>query len=241
MEDEMLDLIGAIAGMMAIMINAVAIAGALSLSSRQKWLFGAIAGGWIGLASGLGAAGALAFSPEQKIPLVGVLVAAPLLIAAGFWAGSPRFRAAILAIPMPLLIGLNTSRVVGVLFLALLAAGRLSGPFPWSAGLGDIITGVLALPVARLAMAGAARNSAAISRWNLFGAADLIAAVTLGLASAQGSPFHLIHAGVGSEAMQHLPFSLVPTVLVPFYLLTHTAVALQISARAHRIGQAQPA
>ena len=228
----MIDLIGSIAGMMAIMINALAIAGALSLSLRQRLLFGAIAGAWVGLASGLGAAGALAFSPDQKVPLVGVLAGAPILIAAGVWAGSPKFRSTILAIPMPLWIGLNTSRVLGVLFLALLSAGRLSGPFPYSAGLGDILTGLFALPVARLAMSGSAGSAHTIARWNLFGTADLIAAVALGLISAQGSPVQLIHMGVGSEAMQYLPFSLVPTVLVPFYLLTHAAVAVQLSARA---------
>jgi hypothetical protein len=229
----MIDLIGSVAGMMAIMINVLAIAGAL----RRRLLFGAIAGAWVGLASGLGAAGALAFSPDQKVPLVGVLAGAPILIAAGLWAGSPRFRSAILAIPMPLLIGLNTSRVLGVLFLALLAAGRLSGPFPYSAGLGDILTGLFALPVARLAMSGSADSGHAIARWNLFGAADLIAAVALGLTSAQGSPLQLIHRGVGSEAMQYLPFSLVPTVLVPFYLLTHAAVAAQLSARSSSFGK----
>jgi hypothetical protein len=237
----MLDLIGAIAGMMAIMINALVIAGALPLSLRRRVLFGVGAGIWVGLASGLGAAGALAFSPDQKVPLVGVLVSAPLLVAAILWASSARFRAAILAIPMPLLIGLNTSRVLGVLFLALLAAGRLSGPFPYSAGIGDIITGALALPVARLAMAGSAGAGLRITLWNLFGAADLVAAIALGLTSAEGSPLQLIHAGVGSEAMQHLPFSLVPTLLVPFYLLTHAAVAAQLSARAEHLGNAQPA
>jgi len=241
MEFDVIDLIGSITGMMAIMINALAIAGALSLSLRQRVLFGVIAGAWVGLASGLGAAGALAFSPDQKVPLLGVLAGAPILIAAGLWASSPRFRTAILAIPMPLLIGLNTSRVLGVLFLTLLAAGRLSGPFPYSAAIGDIVTGLFALPVARLALSGSARSGVAITRWNLFGAADLIAAVALGLASAQGSPVQLIHMGVGSEAMQFLPFSLVPTVLVPFYLLTHAAVAAQLSARAQRLGHAQVA
>jgi hypothetical protein len=241
MEDEMLNLIGGSAGMMAIMIDAVVIAGAVQLSLRQRVLFGAIIGAWVGLASGLGAAGALIFSPDQKVPLLGVLVAAPIVIAAGFWARSPRLRTAVLAIPMPVLIGLNTSRVLGVLFLALLAEGRLSGPFPYSAGLGDMITGALALSVARLAMNGSARDDAVVARWNLFGAADLVAAIALGLGSARGSPVQIFHGGVGSEAMQHLPFSLVPTVLVPFYLLTHAAVAAQLSARKRRLGHAQPA
>jgi hypothetical protein len=237
MEVSMIDLIGATVGMMAVMINALAIAGALQLSFPQRLTFGAVAGAWIGLASGLAAAGALEFSPQQKVPLIGVLVSAPLMITAALWAGSPRFRASLMAIPMQLLIGLNSLRVLGVLFLVLTVAGRLSGPFPYSAGFGDIITGILAIPVARLALSGSPQAARAIAWWNLFGILDLVAAVTLGITSAQGSPLQLIHAGVGSEAMQHLPFSLVPTVLVPFYLVTHAVVFAQLSARAERRGR----
>jgi hypothetical protein len=35
---------------------------------------------------------------------------------------------------------------------------------------------------------------------------------------------------VGSAAMQYLPYCLVPTVLVPFYLITHAIVAAQLAA-----------
>jgi len=71
----------------------------------------------------------------------------------------------------------------------------------------------------------------AIMRWNIFGTLDLFAAIGLGITSAAGSPLQLIHAGVGSEAMQYLPFCLVPTVLVPFYLITHAIIAAQLSAQ----------
>ena len=61
----------------------------------------------------------------------------------------------------------------------------------------------------------------------------LVAAVGLGITSALGSPPQLIHAGVGSEAMQYLPFCLIPTVLVPFYLITHALIAAQL--RGHEL------
>jgi hypothetical protein len=231
MEALMLDLAGTVLEMMAIMINVVAIAGALSLSLGRRLGLGAIAGAWVGLATGLGAAGALVGSPTQPVPVIGVLLATPLVVTAGLWVGSARFRAALTAIPMPLLIGLNTLRVLGVLFLALAAVGRLAGPFPYSAGWGDIITGALAIPVARLAMRSPSRGGLAIAAWNAFGTVDLIAAVTLGVVSIPGSPLQLIHAGVGSEAIQHLPYSLIPTVLVPFFLITHATVAAQLARR----------
>ena len=144
----MLDLIGAIAGMTAVAINLVAFTGVLPGSLARRLILAAIGGAWVGLASGLGAAGKLAFSPQQPVPLVGVLFAVPLLTVGALALRYAKVRSTLLAIPMPLLISLNALRVLGVLFLLLAAAGRLSGPFPYSAGWGDIITGAFAIPLA---------------------------------------------------------------------------------------------
>jgi hypothetical protein len=173
------------------------------------------------------------------VPLVGVLFAVPLLIVGALAVASPNVRSALMSVPMPILIGLNALRMLGVLFLFLVAAGRLSCPFLFSAGWGDIITGLLAIPLT-LAVARSARPPVGpIVLWNMFGTLDLVAAVVLGLTSAAGSPVQLIHAGVGSAAMQYEPFCLVPTVLVPFYLITHGIVFAQLS-RQHVL-QAAPA
>jgi hypothetical protein len=45
----------------------------------------------------------------------------------------------------------------------------------------------------------------AFAAWNMFGMLDLVVAVTFGLISRNGSPMQLIHAGVGTAAMQTLP------------------------------------
>jgi hypothetical protein len=130
-----------------------------------------------------------------------------------------------------MLIGLNILRMLGVLFLFLAAAGRLSGPFPFSAGWGDIITGAFAIPLALAVARSESPPLGAVLLWNIFGTLDLVAAVVLGITSAAGSPLQLIHAGVGSDAMQHEPFYLVPTVLVPFYLITHGIIFAQLARR----------
>ena len=225
----MLDLIGWIVVMAAVGINLVAFTHAVSGTLARRLTLGGIAAGWVGLASALGAAGQLAFSPGNPVPLIGVLLALPLLATGVLVLGSVRAREVLLAIPMPLIIGLNSLRVLGVLFLLLAASGRLSGPFPYFAGIGDIITGAVALPLAvRVARSG--RASSAVGRWNLFGALDLVVAVFLGITSAAGSPLQLIHGGPGSEAIQYLPYCLIPTVLVPFYLMSHAIVAAQLAA-----------
>jgi hypothetical protein len=128
-------------------------------------------------------------------------------------------------------VRLNIVRVFAVLFLMLAAEGRLTGPFPYSAAWGDIITGIVAVPVLWLLKGGNARYTTAIAAWNLFGAADLVLAIAFGITSAEGSPLQLF-PGPGSEAMQHAPWSFVPTVLVPIWLILHAIIAVRL-LRAH--------
>jgi hypothetical protein len=218
--DIMLDLIGAIVGMSAVGVNLVLITHAVSGTLVQRLSLGAMVGAWVGLAS------------DNPVPVLGVLAALPLLLVAALALLSPKARAALLALPLPLLIGVNSMRVLGILFLFLAANGRLSGPFPYAAGLGDIITGVLAIPLALNIARSGQVSARAIRRWNVFGALDLV--VALGVTSAVGSPLQLIHGGVGSQAMQYLPFCLVPTVLVPLYLISHAIVAAKLAAAGRR-------
>ena len=136
--------------------------------------------------------------------------------------------------PTAVMVALNIVRVFAVIFLMLATAGRLTGPFPYSAAWGDIITGVVAVPVLWLLKGGGARYNTAIAAWNLFGAADLVLAIAFGVTSAEGSPLQLF-PGPGSEAMQHAPWSFVPTVLVPIWLIPHAIIAAQL--RRAKLGQ----
>jgi len=182
-------------------------------------------GAWIALAVEVTAAGAVTASPLVLL----VLFILPLL-AAGLAATSAGGRAAMMAIPAPLIIALNAMRAVGVLMLIAAAAGSMSGPFPYFAGIGDVITGIFALPVARLA----SRNPRDIRvlEWNIFGGLDLIVAVSLGVISANGSPLQLIHAGAGSAEITTLPWALIPLVLVPTFLIGHALVFAHLRAAA---------
>ena len=89
-------------------------------------------------------------------PLVGAMVVPPPIIVGIAAILSQRVRTTLLAVPTETLIGLNAMRVFGAFFLLLAAAGRLSGPFPYSAGWGDVITGLMAIPLAMRVARGAA-------------------------------------------------------------------------------------
>ncbi|HTB97540.1 MAG TPA: hypothetical protein VK716_11065 [Terracidiphilus sp.] len=234
-----LHLADAIITLAIIAVDLMAITLALSGSLTRRLALAAVGGAWVGLALYLGASGKLAFTPGSPVPLVGVLLAIPLITAGVAALASAQVRCAFRDLPMHLLIGLNAMRILGVLFLLDLATGSLSGPFPWFAGLGDILTGALAIPLAQKLAAGRPVSAPSIAVWNALGTLDLLLAVVLGITTAPGSPLHLVHTGVGSQAMQYLPLSLVPTVLVPFYLVTHALVAARL--RIHATSPAAPA
>ena len=229
----MLDFIGMVitAALMVLVVNALTTF--IDVSRAAKITLAAVIGVWIGLAAATAGAGWLTIS--RPVPVVGLFVAVPLL-AAALATAWPATRNAMLSIPMPVMVALNIVRVFAVLFLLLAAEGRLTGPFPYSAAWGDIITGVIAVPVLWLLKEGGARYTTAIAAWNLFGAADLVLAIAFGITSAEGSPLQLF-AGPGSEAMQHAPWSFVPTVLVPVWLILHAIIALQLHRA--KLGQAR--
>jgi hypothetical protein len=225
----MLDFIGIIVSATLMMFVFNAFLTFMEIPRGTKLALAGAIGLWIGVCAAVASAGWLEVS--RPFPVIGIFVALPL-IAAAVATAWPAARAAMLSVPMPLLIGLNIGRVFAVLFLLLAAEGRLAGPFPHSAGWGDIITGIFAVPALWLAKDASAKHTTAIAAWDLFGAADLVMAIALGVTSAQGSPLQLFHTAPGSAAMQFLPWSFVPTVLVPFWLIIHAIVWAQLRRRA---------
>src|SRR5262245_23345477 len=219
----MLDFLGTVATAALIVFIVGTLLVFIEASRPAKvWLAGLL-GLWVGIAAAGSAAGWAATA--RPFPVMGLFLAAPLTAAAVATAW-PAARRAMLSLPLPLLVGLNIGRVFAVLFLLLGVAGRLSGPFPHSAGWGDIITGVVALPLIGLAR-DPARHRTVLHLWNAFGMLDLILAIAIGVMSAEGSPLQ-VFPGPGSEAMQHLPWSFVPTVLVPLWMILHAIVWVKL-------------
>jgi hypothetical protein len=160
------------------------------------------------------------------------------VVAAGITALlSAKVRESLLALPVTLLVGLNVMRIFGGFFLLLALQDRLSGPFPQSAGWGDVIVGLTAIPLTLAIARNPEDHRGALLAWNVFGTLDLIAAVTLGIISAPGSPLQLLGGTIGSTAVWMLPWSTIPTLLVPFYLITHGVIFAHL-ARANRVAMA---
>jgi hypothetical protein len=184
-------------------------------------------GAWFVVAALLGATGVFA-SPVLPVGVaVGIAVFAPVIAFSGRVA-----RTRGLGIPLTTLVAVHVGRILGASFLLLYWAGRLPSTFAHSAGYGDIATGVLAIP-----LVWAIRNQVPGWRWftgawNLLGMADLLAAVTLGVGSAPGSPVRFIYEAPGSGVIVAFPWVLIPAFFVPLYLLTHIAIFAKLAASA---------
>jgi hypothetical protein len=229
----MLDLIGTtvLTATMAVNFNATIVG--MPLSPAQRLTTAAMAGLWIGLAIALATIGIYA-ATAAPVPVVGVMAGLPLIGLGLAALLSARLRDVLLALPVTLLVGLHILRIATGGFILLLALqGRLSGPFPESAGWGDVTVGLIAIPLTVAIARELPFYRVALLAWNVLGTLDLVTAVWLGISSAPGSPLQRFGETIGSTAMWTLPWSNIPTLLVPFYLITHGIIFARL-ARADR-------
>ncbi|MGH7322585.1 MAG: hypothetical protein ACRELA_23600 [Candidatus Rokuibacteriota bacterium] len=224
----MIDMIGAIAGTAVYAVLVGVLVGFSPVGGPTRLAAFAAAAGWGGIIVAVAALGGFAPGATGPFPAPVFAFVGFLTLLFGGWFLLPRFRSALLSVPLPALVGLNAARLGGVFFLILAADGRLSAPFAPVAGAGDMVVAVLAIPLAAMAARGAQERPAWLGAWNALGALDLIIAVSLGLLSAPNTPFRVFTEGPGTLAMTALPWIMVPAILVPLYLLVHFTIAVKL-------------
>jgi hypothetical protein len=172
------------------------------------WLIGAI----------LLAAGNVFGTDTPRIPIVLLTT-----LAGGYLLLFSRtFREIIGAIPQHWLIAIQTFRILGGFFLVRYFQGELSGVFAIPAGVGDVLTGLLAPLVAYWWVAGKPYARPAAIAWNLFGMADLVNAVALGV----------VTGGGGGNIV--FPIVLIPIYAVPRAFLVHSYSLIGLLRRSSR-------
>jgi hypothetical protein len=193
---------------------------------------------WFVAVVALAGSGALVWGLQLGAPLLGLSIVAPIVILVALATVVPATSRALASIPLPALIGVHAIRILGFLFLLLLAVGRLCAPFAPSAGWGDIIAGATAMPVAWALSTRGARVRWLVLLWNSFGLLDLLAAATLGMTSAPGSPLQLFFDPPGSTVMGTLPWAIIPVFLVPQLIVGHLTVYRRLGRSADNLGRA---
>jgi hypothetical protein len=168
----------------------------------------------------------------STLPLVPMAIFLPVIVGVPILLRSKRIGEVLDAMPTSWLVGLQVYRVLGGIFLVGWARGAIPSLFALPAGIGDVTTGLLALPVA---YALAARNRGAVRgaiAWNIFGLLDFTIAVGIGLATAPG-PFQFIVPSVPNAGLGLYPTVLIPAFAVPSSILLHVLSLRQLS-RARR-------
>jgi hypothetical protein len=190
--------------------------------SAGLWVpFAVLLCGWFVSAFYAGARHAYA-GHGHRFPLIAVQILAPIVAAYVLVIAIPALRRAVQAIPPASLVGIQAVRIVGALFLAALALDQLPAAFALPAGIGDVIVGLSAIPLAFALARNAPQARRWALAWNVFGLLDLLVAVATGFLSSS-NPFRLIYENPPADQLSALPLVMIPAFGVPLFALLHFA------------------
>jgi hypothetical protein len=164
------------------------------------------------------------------LPLLPLAIFLPVIIGAPLLLLSKRVGQVLDAMPASWLVALQLYRVFGSWALAAGLRGALPSVFGVPSGIGDVLTGVLAVPAAIAVATGTAQGRRAAIAWNILGLADFAVAITLGFITSPGR-FQLIVPDVPSIGAGAYPGVLTPAFVVPSSILLHALSLRQLRRR----------
>jgi len=205
-------------------------------SGRTRFLVRGAVVVWFLIALGASLSGVLAQARGSQVPVLAFAVAAPIVVFVLWYASSAAFRRFVLSFDVGRLVLVQTSRVIGGVFLVQYALGTLPGSFALPAGLGDVLVGVTAPFVARAAWSRTASGTRLVVLWCVLGIADLVTAVTLGALNSQTS-IGLLAGEVSTAPVGTFPLSLIPTFLVPLAAILHLITLRRVLEPVHVGGE----
>lgn len=181
-------------------------------------------GAWLGAALLLAPAPASLLTRDRfyitpLIPLFSVVPVAILLMA--LWR-SAALRRVLAVLPLPALVGVQLYRIIGAVFLILLAQGQIPAHFALPAGWGDVMIGVTA-PLVALALARGVQGGRTLAiAWSVLGLLDLVVAVGMGTGLLATFVAPSLDPRVPpTGAMGVFPMMMVPAFAVPLSVLLH--------------------
>jgi hypothetical protein len=171
-----------------------------------------------------------AFKPgAAAIPVLPIATLGPVVLAVPILLRSRLIGEVLDAMPASWMVALQVLRVNGFAFLIGWVYGTVPGVFALPAGIGDMLTGLLAVPVAISLGSGSGESRRAAIAWNIFGLLDFAIALSIGFAIA----FRLIETGAASATGGLYPAVMIPAFGVPTWIILH-AVSLRQLSRGNR-------
>ncbi|MFM7333713.1 MAG: hypothetical protein ACKO2N_14930 [Tabrizicola sp.] len=152
-------------------------------------------------------------------PLALAAVLPPLLYLLA-WRLVPGVRAWVASLDLGWIVGAQTFRVIGTVFVMLWAMGDLPTAFGLTAGLGDMAVGLFALTVVLAVERKAAGWEGQVRTLVVVGLLDFVAAFGTATLSGQGFPLQLPGEGAPVLMLQ-LPMAMIPAFGVPLFIILH--------------------
>jgi hypothetical protein len=144
-----------------------------------------------------------------------------MVILFGIIGNTKLFKKLLRSITLESLITMHMFRFVGVFFIILYSYHLLPTEFAFSAGMGDIITALLAFPVARMVLKGKSWNIKAVYAWNIFGILDILTLLVIAVLDVKHD---IVTGGNGDREMTIFPFVWFPAFAPATILFLHTVI-----------------
>jgi hypothetical protein len=181
---------------------------------------------WLALVWNLALSGV--FQPiPGRLPRLPIAILLPVIVGLFVVLGSKLIAAFLDATPGSWLIALQVYRIFGGIFIVNWVNGTAPALFAWPAGIGDMLTGIMALPVALLLASRAEGARRTALAWNIFGLVDLAIAITLGTLSSPG-PLQLFGFEIPAALLGTYPTVMIPAFAVPSSILLHALSIRQL-------------
>lgn len=195
--------------------------GSRPIPQRIAWISIIGLSAWAGAAIFLGSRNMFRIHEDVVLPPP-IAAAAMLPILIGFLAFQywEPFRRLIFRLPQHWLIALQVYRITGGVFLVIYGLDLVPGVFALTSGWGDLITGLLAIPVAYFCYKQTPWAKKTAVAWNYLGLVELIILIPFGLLSSP-SPIQTLALEQPNLVTSTWPSVLAPTFHVPLGILLH--------------------
>ena len=161
------------------------------------------------------------------VPPLPIAIFAPVLVGLFLLMRSKRVAAVLDATPPSWLVGIQVYRIFGGVFLVNWIRGSIPGIFALPAGIGDVLVGLLALPVALYVSSGTSGGRTAGIAWNLLGLTDFAIAITMGALSSPGR-LQLLSLSQPNVQIGTYPTVMIPAFAVPSSIILHVLSLWQL-------------
>jgi hypothetical protein len=182
---------------------------------------------WIGTIWTLAVNGVFHQNIVGNVPALTVAIFLPIALGLFVLTRSQAVASLLDATPPSWLVGIQVYRILGGVFLVYWIHGAIPGAFALPAGIGDVATGLLALPAAVWVASGSPIGRRIGIRWSLFGLTDFAIAITMGTLTSPG-PAHLLALDHPNTLIGTFPTVMIPAFAVPFSTLLHVLSLRQL-------------